>query len=185
MAKQEPAQREPVSNASPTVRRAKVGDVRRIKELIDQYAPDILLEKSLVNLYEDVTEFWVAEIPDPDGGPTPRVVGCGALHVLWEDLGELRTIATDPQCRGRRIGRTLCLELIEQARNLGLTRLFVLTFEVMFFSALGFRRIGELDLGPDALAELRSSYDRGVAEFLDLPYVKPNTLGNTRMLKQL
>lgn len=170
------------------MRRARVGDVRRIKELIDQYAPDILLEKSLVNLYEDVTEFWVAEIPDPgddDGTGASRVVGCGALHVLWEDLGELRTIATDPQCRGRRIGRTLCLELIEQARLLGLSRLFVLTFEVMFFSALGFRRIGELDLGSDALAELRSSYDRGVAEFLDLPYVKPNTLGNTRMLKML
>lgn len=163
---------------SVSVRRARVSDVPEIKRLIDCYAGEILLEKTLVNLYESVAEFWVAEL----GG---RVVGCGALHVLWADLAELRTLATDPAHRGRGIGRTLCGVLFEEARRLGVTRLFVLTFEVMFFSALGFRRIGELDLGEEAMAELRSSYDRGVAEFLDLPFVKPNTLGNTRMLKTL
>lgn len=160
------------------VRRARVDDVPRIKELIDHYAGEILLEKTLVNLYEDLTEFWVAEIAG-------TVVGCGALHVLWADLAEVRTIATDPAYRGRGVGRTLCAELIEEARRIRVGRLFVLTFEVTFFSALGFRRIAELDLSPDAMAELRSSYDRGVAEFLELPYVKPNTLGNTRMLKLL
>ena len=66
-----------------------------------------------------------------------------------------------------------------------MTRLFVLTFEVSFFAGLGFSAIEELDLNPEAYAELRSSYDAGVAEFLDLPFVKPNTLGNTRMLKYL
>ena len=76
-------------------------------------------------------------------------------------------------------------EIIREARHLGLHRLFVLTFEVAFFRSLGFQPIHELDLTPEAYAELRSSYDRGVAEFLDLPYVKPNTLGNTRMLKTL
>lgn len=160
------------------VRRAKVTDVPRIKALIDHYAGEILLEKTMVNLYESLTEFWVAEIDS-------TVVGCGALHVLWEDLAELRTLATDPAFRGRGIGRTVSAALIDEARRLGVARLFVLTFEVMFFAALGFRRIGELDLDQAALAELRSSYDRGVAEFLDLPYVKPNTLGNTRMLKAL
>jgi len=160
------------------VRRARVADVPRIKELIDHYAGPILLEKTLVDLYESLTGFWVAEL----GG---SVVGCGALHVLWKDLAEIRTLATDPAHRGRGIGRALCAHLFDQARHLGVGRLFVLTFEVTFFAALGFRRIGELDLDPDALAELRSSYDRGVAEFLELPYVKPNTLGNTRMLKLL
>jgi amino-acid N-acetyltransferase len=79
----------------------------------------------------------------------------------------------------------VCEELITHAVELGLHRLFVLTFEVAFFRSLGFEPIDELDLSPEAHAELRSSYDRGVAEFLDLPYVKPNTLGNTRMLKHL
>ncbi len=161
-----------------TVHRARVTDVRRIKELVDAYAGPILLRKSLANLFEDVTEFWVAE-------SAGVVLGCGALHVLWEDLGEIRTVATDPIARRHGVGRAVCEELIAQARDLGLHRLFVLTFETEFFQSFGFEPIRELDLSREAFAELRSSYDRGVAEFLDLPYVKPNTLGNTRMLKIL
>jgi amino-acid N-acetyltransferase len=160
------------------VHRARVNDVRRIKDLVDEYAGVILLEKTLANLFEDVTEFWVAKL-------NGTLVGCGALHVLWEDLGEIRTVATDPVARGRGVGKAVCEEIIREARHLGLHRLFVLTFEVAFFRSLGFQPIHELDLTPEAYAELRSSYDRGVAEFLDLPYVKPNTLGNTRMLKTL
>lgn len=172
------APRRPRSTATPTVRRARVTDVRQIKRIVDVYAGPILLEKTLANLFEDVTEFWVAEI---DGA----VVGCGALHVLWEDLGEIRTIATLPEVRGHGVGAAVCRRLIDEARDLGLTRLFCLTFEVPFFAGLGFQAISELNLGPEAYAELRHSYDRGVAEFLDLPYVKPNTLGNTRMLLHL
>ena len=160
------------------VHRARVADVRQIKELVDVYAGQILLEKSLATLYENVTECWVATAAD-------RVVGCGALHVLWEDLAEIRTVATDPALRGRGVGRVVCEEIITEARRIGVTRLFVLTFEVSFFAGLGFEPIGELDLSEQAYAELRSSYDAGVAEFLDLPFVKPNTLGNTRMLKHL
>lgn len=160
------------------IRRARVGDVRRIKELVDCYAGPILLEKSLANLFEDITEFWVAEV---DGS----VQACAALHVLWEDLGEIRTVATDPQLRGRGIGGALCRAVMDEARRVGVSRLFVLTFEVSFFAGLGFEPISELGLSPEAFAELRRSYDAGVAEFLDLPYVKPNTLGNTRMLRYL
>jgi amino-acid N-acetyltransferase len=160
------------------VHRARVTDVRAIKRLVDAHAGPILLEKTLANLFEDVTEFWVAEYEG-------ALVGCGALHVLWEDLGEIRTVATDPALRRRGVGRAVCTALIEHAKHLGLHRLFVLTFEVDFFRSLGFEPIKELNLSQEAYAELRSSYDRGVAEFLDLPYVKPNTLGNTRMLKIL
>jgi amino-acid N-acetyltransferase len=161
-----------------TVGRARVGDVRAIKRLVDEYAGPILLEKTLANLFEDVTEFWVARLDD-------RVVGCGALHVIWEDLGEIRTVAAEPAARRCGVGRAVCEEIVAQAVALGLHRLFVLTFEVPFFRSLGFEPIRELDLSREAHAELRSSYDRGVAEFLNLPYVKPNTLGNTRMLKHL
>jgi amino-acid N-acetyltransferase len=167
-----------VAGADVAVRRARVADVRRIKELVDCYAGPILLEKSQVNLFEDVTEFWVGEV---DG----VVQCCGALHVLWEDLGEIRTVATNPECRGRGIGRAVCREIMAEARRLGVSRLFVLTFEVDFFAGLGFQPISELGLSAEGYAELRRSYDAGVAEFLDLPYVKPNTLGNTRMLKLL
>ncbi len=159
----------------PTVRPARPADVRAIKLLVDAYAGPILLEKTLANLYEDSTEFWVAEL---DG----RVVGCGALHVLWEDLAEIRTVATLPELRQHGIGHAVCARIIEHAAELGLRRLFCLTFEVQFFATLGFEPIGEIALDEEANAELRASYDAGVAEFLDLPFVKPNTLGNTRML---
>jgi amino-acid N-acetyltransferase len=168
----------PLPDDVPLVRRARVTDVRRIKELVDFYAGPILLEKTLANLFEDVTEFWVAELHG-------RVMCCGALHVLWEDLGEIRTVATDPAARGRGIGRALCEAVKDEARRIGLTRLFVLTFEVSFFAGVGFEPIGELHLTPQAHSELRRSYDAGVAEFLDLPFVKPNTLGNTRMITNL
>lgn len=169
----------PVAAAAPvSVDRARAVDVRPIKALVDCYAGPVLLEKSLANLYEDVTEFWVARRND-------QVVGCGALHVLWEDIGEIRTVATLPEVHGQGIGRAVCAAIITEARRLGLRRLFVLTFEVTFFAGLDFHPVEELDLTPEALTELRSSYDAGVAEFLDLPFVKPNTLGNSRMLLHL
>jgi amino-acid N-acetyltransferase len=161
-----------------TVRRARVADVRKIKELVDLYAGAVLLTKQLVTLYEDVQEFWVAE---RDGA----VVGCGALHVLWEDLAEIRTLAVHPDAVGQGVGHALVGRLIEQGRALGLRRLFVLTFEESFFGRYGFRTIEGTPVTAEVYDEMRRSHDEGVAEFLDLPYVKPNTLGNARMLLEL
>ncbi len=161
-----------------TVRRARVGDVRRIKELVDCYAGAVLLTKQLVTLYEDVQEFWVAE---RDG----LLVGCGALHVLWEDLAEIRTLAVHPDVTGQGVGQTLATQLVEHGRALGLRRMFVLTFEERFFSRYGFQKIDGTPVTPEVYDEMRRSHDEGVAEFLDLPYAKPNTLGNIRMLLEL
>ena len=81
-----------------TIRRARTPDVPAIHDLIELYANDrILLAKERVQLYEDVQDFWVA---DADG----RVVGCGAVHPLWEDIAEIRTVAVDPSARGRASG---------------------------------------------------------------------------------
>ncbi|MFC4001111.1 amino-acid N-acetyltransferase [Prauserella oleivorans] len=163
---------------SPIIRRARIADVRTIKRLVDSDAGKVLLEKNLVTLYEDVQEFWVAEL---DG----EVVGCGALHVLWEDLAEIRTVAVDRARRGHGIGHALVARLIRLARELGLRRIFVLTFETEFFGRHGFREIDGTPVPRDVYDEMRRSPDAGVAEFLDLPFVKPNTLGNTRMLLEL
>ncbi|MFT4044234.1 MAG: amino-acid N-acetyltransferase [Gordonia sp. (in: high G+C Gram-positive bacteria)] len=165
---------------APTIRRARTSDVPRIKELIDQYAGRILLEKSLVTLYESVQEFWVAVVADTAGGDT--VVGCGALHVLWADLGEVRTVAVDPAFAGRGIGHHLVTRLLDVARELQLSRVFVLTFQTSFFARHGFHEIEGTPVTREVYEEMCRSYDTGVAEFLDLSYVKPNTLGNTRML---
>lgn len=162
-----------------TVRRARTADVPHIRRLVDVYAGQrILLSKETVTLYEDVQEFWVALDGD-------EVVGCGALHVLWSDLAEIRTLATDPSRRGRGVGGVLLRHLLEVARELGVTRVFCLTFETAFFGAHGFVEIDGTPVAPDVYAELLRSYDEGVAEFLGLDRVKPNTLGNARMILQL
>jgi amino-acid N-acetyltransferase len=159
----------------PVVRRARTSDVYAIKQLVDTYAGKILLEKNLVTLYEAVQEFWVAELAG-------KVVGCGALHVLWSDLGEIRTVAVDPATTGRGVGHAIVNRLLEVARELQLRRLFVLTFETEFFGKHGFTEIEGTPVTAEVFEEMCRSYDIGVAEFLDLSYVKPNILGNSRML---
>jgi amino-acid N-acetyltransferase len=160
------------------VRRARTSDVPAIKELVDIYAGKILLEKNLVNLYEAVQEFWVGEL---DG----QIVGCGALHVLWADLGEVRTVAVHPKVRGAGVGHRVVAQLLDVARELHLQRIFVLTFETDFFGRHGFTEIEGTPVTAEVYEEMCRSYDTGVAEFLDLSYVKPNILGNTRMLLTL
>ncbi|GIF12422.1 amino-acid N-acetyltransferase [Actinoplanes teichomyceticus] len=162
------------------IRRARTGDVKAIRSLVDTYTTDRrLLSKATVTLYESVQEFWVAE--DDDG----TVVGCGALHVMWEDLAEIRTVAVHPERRGRRIGHRIVGVLLEQARELGVRRVFCLTFETRFFGSFGFTEIDGAPVPHAVYEQLLRSYDEGVAEFLDLERVKPNTLGNKRMLLHL
>ena len=159
----------------PVIRRARTSDVPAIKQLVDTYAGKILLEKNLVTLYEAVQEFWVAE-------HRGQVIGCGALHVLWADLGEVRTVAVAPSMTGRGIGHAVVDKLLNVARELQLQRLFVLTFETEFFARHGFTEIEGTPVTAEVFEEMCRSYDIGVAEFLDLSYVKPNILGNSRML---
>ena len=118
---------------------------------------------------------------DEDG----RVVGCGALHPLWEDLAEIRTLAVSDGARPAASGTGSSTASWRPRANSGVSRVFVLTFEVDFFSASRVRADRGRSGHPDVYEELRRSFDEGVAEFLDLERVKPNTLGNTRMLLHL
>jgi amino-acid N-acetyltransferase len=168
------------------IRRARTADVQEISRLVGLYAGSgrRMLRKATVKLFEDVQEFWVAEEP-PSGTAPGRIVGCGALHVMWEDLAEVRSVAVDRDQVGRGIGHRIVARLLETARELGVERVFCLTFEVEFFGRHGFRPILGTPVSPEVYEELLRSYDEGVAEFLDLDRVKPNTLGNTRMLLRL
>lgn len=173
-----------------TVRPARTGDVWTIRSLVDNYTADrLLLSKATVTLFEDVPDFVVAETPKTPETPETAehsVVGCAAVHVLWEDLAEVRTLAVDPAYRGEGVGRALLDAVLARATDLGVQRLFCLTFAVDFFAGAGFVPIGEEKVvGPGVYDQLLQSYDEGVAEFLDLERVKPNTLGNTRMLRHL
>jgi amino-acid N-acetyltransferase len=153
--------------------------VHAVRALVDTYTGDRrLLSKATVVLYEDVQEFHVVE----DDG---QVIACGALHVMWEDLAEVRTLAVAPSHHGRGVGSALLTRLLEAARDLGVSRVFCLTFETEFFARHGFEPVSDVPVDPAVAAELLQSPDEGVAEFLDLARVKPNTLGYTRMLLRL
>ena len=161
------------------IRPARTTDVKAIRHLIDTYALQRrLLSKETVTLYEAVQEFTVAVLEG-------QVVGCGALHVLWEDLAEVRTLAVDENLRGAGVGHAILSRIIERAREIGVERIFCLTFETAFFGRHGFVEIEGTPVAPEIYTQLLRSYDAGVAEFLDLESVKPNTLGNTRMIKDL
>ncbi len=163
-----------------SVRHAKTSDVRAIRTLVDaNVSSGRLLDKPTVTLFEDIQEFWVVTTPDGE------IAGCGALHVMWEDLAEIRTLAVAADHQGRGAGNLLVAALLETAREVGVSRVFVLTFAVPFFRRHGFTEIAGQATSPEIYAELLRSYDEGVAEFLDLDRVKPNTLGNTRMLLRL
>jgi amino-acid N-acetyltransferase len=163
-----------------TVRPARTADVPGIQALIEPLVRSrVLLGKERVVFYEAVQEFRVAV--DESG----QLIGCGALHVMWEDLGEVRTLAVTDEWLHRGVGHAILGEIEAAATALGLTRLFCLTFETAFFGRHGFEAISEDIVAPDVYSELVRSQDEGIAEFLDLSRVKPNTLGNTRMLKEL
>jgi amino-acid N-acetyltransferase len=179
----------PEAPVAPVIRPALPADVRTIRDLVEPLSQErILRPYEMVGYFEAVQEFLVATDPTAapgSAGAGGTAVGCGALHVMWDDLAEVRTLAVHRDWRGRRVGHALVAALIERARALGLRRVFCLTFEVDFFAAHGFREIDGTPVTPEVYTELLRSYDEGVAEFLDLARVKPNTLGNSRMLLEL
>lgn len=116
-----------------TIRTARMQDVDQIHDLIGYYAERRkMLFRTLEDLFERIREFRV--FVDTAG----RVRGCCALAILWRDLGEVRSLAVDPNYVGCGIGRKLVLDAVDEGRKLGLKQVFALTFEAGFFEKLGF-----------------------------------------------
>ena len=117
------------------IRAAEIKDVPRMARIINEYAKDgLMLPRSLSRIYEQLRNFVVAEV---DG----EIVGCGALQVTWEDLGEIRSLAiAEEHCR-QGIGSEIVACLLKEARKIGLTRVFVLTYRMDFFGPFGFQEI--------------------------------------------
>ncbi len=161
------------------IRAARASDVRSIQALREPSEGKVLLHHDLVALFEKVQEFSVVE--DSAG----KIIAAGALHIMWEDLAEVRSIVVASEARGQGVGHALVEALLQRALSLGIQRVFCLTFEVGFFESLGFEEISDVPVDEATFAEMARSADDGVAEFLDLARVKENTLGNTRMLKRL
>lgn len=117
------------------IRSAKISDAKAICSLINQHAErDKMLFRSMADIYENLQSFTVAEV---DG----NVVGCCALQIVWSDLAEIKSLAVDEANKGAGVGKMLVAEATEQARRLGLTRVFALTLEPSFFEKMGFKVI--------------------------------------------
>jgi amino-acid N-acetyltransferase len=162
------------------VRAARTSDVDAILAIRQPLEGSaVLLGHEKVSFYEAVPEFLVA-VDDTDA-----VIGAGALHVMWQDLAEVRSMVVAEEARGSGVGSAVLESLISKARDLGITRVFCLTFETAFFGKFGFEEISDVPVDEATFEQMVRSHDDGVAEFLDLARVKQNTLGNTRMLKTL
>ncbi len=122
------------------VERARLGDVEAMKGILDEFAREgILLARSRLDLYENIRDFVVAR----SGG---EIVGLAALHVCWIDLGEVRSLAVRRELQGRGIGRLLVDACLAEARELGLRRVFALTYVPEFFSRMGFHEVEKSEL---------------------------------------
>jgi amino-acid N-acetyltransferase len=121
-------------------RRATLADVKEIKQLVDDYAKkDLMLPRSLHSIYENLRDFHVAESKG-------RLIGCCALHIVWDNLAEVRTLAVSDSMKGKGIGRKLVQRCVLEGRKLGLPRIFTLTYVPRFFERCGFMLIDKNEL---------------------------------------
>jgi len=122
------------------IRHARISDARNIHQLLLIYAKDgQLLGRSLADIYETIRDFYVYEEGE-------QVLGVGALEICWEDLAEVRSLAVVPGQHGKGIGKQLVKSCLAEARELGIKRVFALTYQPEFFKRLGFADIEKSEL---------------------------------------
>ena len=122
------------------IRKATIKDAKKIKQLIDYYArKDFLLPRSLSEVYENIRDFFVYE-------ENRKIVGCCALRVCWEDLAEVKSMAVLPQKKKQGIGKSLLEAAVEEAKGVGVKKVFVLTCAPEYFKKYGFKRINKSKL---------------------------------------
>jgi len=129
------------------IRKAKIEDIKQIQNLINCFAKkDLMLPRSLNELYENLRDFWVVEA-------NKKIVGCAALHISWDDLAEIKSLAVAKEKHGRGIGRELVLSCFNEAKQLGAKKIFVLTYKPNYFKKFGFKRVKNSDLPHKIWAE--------------------------------
>jgi len=122
------------------IRKATIHDAPKMKELINFFADrGDLLPRSLNQLYEDIRDFFVVEVNE-------RILGTCALHVNWGDLAEVKALVVDEELQGKGLGKQLVQACLDEARALGISRVFALTYKPSFFKKLGFQDIDKSEL---------------------------------------
>lgn len=129
-------------------RKARMTDTENIHTLINNYAEKgLMLARSRSMIYESLREFTVVE------GDDGEFLGVGGLHIIWEDLAEIRALALTPQAVGRGIGKELIEALVNEAKELGVLRVFALTYQTEFFARCGFEVIMKEEMSPKVWKE--------------------------------
>ncbi len=129
------------------IRKARIKDIKKIQELIACFArQDLMLERSVNELYEHIRDFWVYE-------EKGKICGCAALHISWDDLAEIKSLAVAKKLQGKGVGKDLVVTCLAEAKSLGAKKIFVLTYKPEFFKKMGFKRIKHADLPHKIWAE--------------------------------
>lgn len=147
------------------IRKAVIHDVKQVHRLINGYAEkQLMLSRSLNEIYENLRDFWVAE---EEGD----LHGCCALHISWEDLAEIKSIAIREDRKGTGIGRSLVEACIAEAAQIEIRKLFALTYQPGFFEKLGFVRIEKEKLPHKIWSECINCYKFPDCDETALEYV--------------
>jgi amino-acid N-acetyltransferase len=129
------------------IRKARIKDIKQMQDLINTFArQDIMLPRSLNELYEHIRDFWVAQEKN-------KVIDCAALHISWDDLAEIKSVAVKKNRQRKGVGKNLVIACIQEARALGAKKIFILTYKPDYFKKFGFKRIRHADLPHKIWAE--------------------------------
>ena len=122
------------------LRKALVKDVPEIATIVNEHAKNgVMLQRPVAHIYDNIRDYILVEV---DGS----IVGCGALHIMWSDLAEIRAVALKNEYRGKGYGVPLIESLTKEAHELGLKKIFVLTYQENFFRRLGFENVDKAEL---------------------------------------
>jgi len=122
------------------VTKARISDVPQMQELVNSFASKgQMLPRALSEMYENLRDYFVIR----DG---EKVIACAALHINWSDLAEIRSVAVSEEKQNQGVGALLLEACLDEARSLGIVRLFCLTYKPDFFQNLGFRQVDKMEL---------------------------------------
>ena len=129
------------------IRNARMGDIKKIYKLLQYFSDkDLLLGRSLSSLYDQLRDFSVCVEKEEEDPDQEKLVGVCALHICWENLAEIRSLAVIDEYHGKGVGRQLVNKALAEADSFGITRVFTLTYQPDFFRKLGFKDIDKSEL---------------------------------------
>ena len=129
------------------IRNARMGDIKKMYDLLQYYADkDLLLGRSLSSLYDQLRDFNVYVEKSENDPDNEKLVGVCALHICWDNLAEIRSLAVIDEAQGKGVGRQLVDKALSEADSYGITKVFTLTYQPDFFRRFGFKDIDKSEL---------------------------------------